>query len=83
MGAVLSSIQGQLLLGLALAGLYLGYRAISPKPLPCMPYNRDAANKAFGDLPEVMRYAVRKKQIFVSPADESTFTPRIPADLVS
>ncbi|KAK8094122.1 hypothetical protein PG997_000807 [Apiospora hydei] len=64
MGAVLSSISARLLFGLLLVGLYLGYRAISPKPLPGIPYNRDAAKKLFGDIPEVMRYVMRKKQIF-------------------
>ncbi|KAK8038815.1 hypothetical protein PG993_007226 [Apiospora rasikravindrae] len=64
MGAVLSSIPAKLLFGLLLVGLYLGYCAISPKPLPGIPYNRDAAKKLLGDIPEVMRYIMKKKQIF-------------------
>ena len=69
MGAVLSvllSVQGTLLLGVLLAGLYMGYRAMLPKPLAGIPYNRDAAKKMFGDVPEMMGYVMRTQRIFVS-----------------
>jgi hypothetical protein len=66
MGAVLSSVQGTLLAGVLLAGLYMLYRAALPKPLANIPYNRDAANKLFGDVPEMMGYVMRTKRIFVS-----------------
>ena len=66
MGAVLSSVQGTLVLGVVLAGLYLAYRAALPKPLPNIPYNRDAAKKLLGDIPEMMSYVMRTKRIFVS-----------------
>ncbi|KAH6635928.1 cytochrome P450 [Chaetomium tenue] len=64
MGAVLSSVQGTLLLGAVLAGLYALYRAALPKPLAGIPYNRDAANKLFGDIPEMMGYVMRTKRVF-------------------
>ncbi|KAI3341508.1 cytochrome P450 [Ustulina deusta] len=64
MGAVFSSFGGNLLLGFLLVGLYLGRRAILPKPLAGIPYNRDAVNKTFGDVPEMMGYVMRTKRIF-------------------
>lgn len=67
MGAVLSSVQGTLIFGVVLVGLYRLYCAALPKPLPNIPYNRDAANKLFGDVPEMMAYVMRTKRIFVSP----------------
>lgn len=44
---------------------YLAYRALLPKPLPGIPYNKDAATKLFGDVPEVMGYVKSTKQIYV------------------
>ena len=67
MGAVLSSVQGTLVLGVVLAGLYLAYRAVLPKPLTNIPYNRDAAKKLLGDVPEMVSYIIRTKRIFVRP----------------
>ncbi|KAH6838508.1 cytochrome P450 [Chaetomium sp. MPI-CAGE-AT-0009] len=64
MGAVLSSIQGTLVVGVLLAGLYALYRAALPKPLAGIPYNRDAAGKLFGDVPEMMAYVMRTKRVF-------------------
>lgn len=55
-----------LLWPIILAVLYVGYRAALPKPLPDIPYNRDAAGKLFGDVPEMMGYVKRTKRIFVS-----------------
>lgn len=46
--------------------LYFVYRSLLPRPLPGIPYNHDAANKLFGDVPEMMSYVLRTKQIFVS-----------------
>ncbi|KAF4455710.1 hypothetical protein F53441_2027 [Fusarium austroafricanum] len=46
-GAILS------LIGVA---LYLAHRAIRPKPLAGIPYNKDAAGKLLGDLPEMIGY---------------------------
>jgi len=66
MGAMISSIQDTVLLGVLLAGLYLAYRAALPKPLGGIPYNRDAARKLFGDVPEMMAYVMRTKRVFVS-----------------
>jgi hypothetical protein len=60
------SIASLLVAALAV-GFYVLYKALLPKPLPGIPYNRDAAHKLFGDVPEMMRYVLRKKRIFVSP----------------
>ncbi|KAI0537484.1 cytochrome P450 [Xylaria digitata] len=35
-----------------------------PKPLAGIPYNRDAANKMLGDIPEMVGYIMRTKRIF-------------------
>ena len=65
MGVPLST-EGKALLasGLAVA-LFFGYRAALPKPLPGIPYNREAANRLLGDMPEMIRYVIRTKRIFV------------------
>jgi hypothetical protein len=65
MGAMVSSAQGTLALGLLLAVLYLAYRAALPKPLADIPYNRDAAHKLLGDVPEMLAYVMRTKRVFV------------------
>ncbi|KAI1746834.1 cytochrome P450 [Xylaria castorea] len=64
MGAVLFSTGVNLLLVLLALALYLGRRAILPKPLAGIPYNRDAANRVIGDIPEMMGYVLRTKRIF-------------------
>lgn len=65
MGVVLST-EGKALLASGLAAaLYLGYRAVLPKPLPGIPYNKEAANKLLGDVPEMIRYVLRTKRVFV------------------
>lgn len=69
MGAIFSSLGGTLVFGVVLLGLYVVYKAVLPKPLPGIPYNRDAAEKLFGDVPEMMGYVMRTKRIFVSEAD--------------
>lgn len=63
--AALMSIYGTMLWTSVLAVLYIGYRAALPKPLPGIPYDRDAARKLFGDVPEMMSYVRRTKRIFV------------------
>lgn len=63
--AVAFSSGGALALGIICIALYVAYRAILPKPLGDIPYNKDAAGKLFGDVPEMMRYAMRTKRIFV------------------
>ena len=64
MVAILSS-GGALALAIVSIALYVGYRAILPKPLPDIPYNKNAAGKLFGDVPEMMRYVMRTQRIFV------------------
>lgn len=56
---------GALALGVLSIALYFAYQAIKPKPLPGIPYNKDAAGKLFGDIPEMMGYVMRTKRIFV------------------
>lgn len=70
MGVIFSSLGGTLLSGVVLLGLYALYRVVLPKPLPGIPYNRDAADKLFGDVPEMMGYVMRTKRIFVSETDD-------------
>ncbi|KAF3768620.1 cytochrome P450 monooxygenase [Cryphonectria parasitica EP155] len=53
-----------LLFGITMAALYGLYRAILPKPIEGIPYNHDAVQKLFGDVPEMMAYILRTKRIF-------------------
>ncbi|KAL1839404.1 hypothetical protein VTJ49DRAFT_1535 [Mycothermus thermophilus] len=64
MGAVVSTFQGTVVFGVVLAALYLAYRAILPRPLADIPYNRDAAGSILGDVPEMVRYVIRTQKIF-------------------
>lgn len=64
MVAIFSSV-GAIILGFTIIALYVGYRAILPKPLPGIPYNEAAAGKLFGDVGEMMGYVMRTKRIFV------------------
>jgi hypothetical protein len=70
MGAVLSSAFGTLLAAAVIFSLSVLYKAALPKPLANIPYNRDAAGKLFGDVPEMMGYVMRTKRIFVSDCSE-------------
>lgn len=67
MGANISSLGATLLVAVAAIGLYTLYRAVLPKPLEGIPYNKDAADKLLGDVPEMMGYVMKTKRIFVSP----------------
>ncbi|KAK3396961.1 cytochrome P450 [Sordaria brevicollis] len=44
--------------------LYLAYWAILPKPIPGIPYNRNAAWSPLGDIPEMIRFVFKEKQVF-------------------
>ena len=35
---------------------YLAYQALLPKPIPGIPYNKEAAKRLFGDVPELMKW---------------------------
>lgn len=59
------SLGGTAVLGATLVGLYLLYRTALPKPLEGIPYNQDAAGRLLGDVPEMMRYVMKTKRIFV------------------
>jgi hypothetical protein len=52
-------------LGIITLCLYLAYRAILPKPIAGIPYNKDAAGRMLGDIPEMIGYVRRTKRIFV------------------
>lgn len=69
MVVILASPQGAVLAGVVLLGLYVLYRAALPKPIPGIPYNKGAAGKLFGDVPEMMGYVMRTKRIFVRRRD--------------
>ncbi|KAH9884564.1 cytochrome P450 [Xylariomycetidae sp. FL2044] len=60
----LSSFQSTLFGAVLAVALFIGYRLVLPKPLAGIPYNRDAANKLFGDVPEMMGYVMKTKRIF-------------------
>ncbi|KAK8008238.1 hypothetical protein PG991_010789 [Apiospora marii] len=64
MGAVFSSTGGTLLLFALAVAVYLGQRAIRPKPLAGIPYNRDGAARLFGDVPEMMGFVMKTGQVF-------------------
>lgn len=66
------------LAGLVAIALYVAYTAIRPKPLPGIPYNLSAANKLFGDVPEMMGYVLRTQRIFVSHTPPHSTLPTCP-----
>lgn len=69
MNAICPSLGVALIVGVFSLVLYvLFYRAGLPKPLEGIPYNEDAAEKLFGDVPEMMGYVMKTKRIFVGAA---------------
>ncbi|SPO01564.1 related to TRI13 - cytochrome P450 [Cephalotrichum gorgonifer] len=64
MGVELSTEASALLVGGLGVALYFGYSAALPKPLPDIPYNRDAGASLLGDMPEMIRYVIRTKRVF-------------------
>jgi hypothetical protein len=46
--------------------LYIGRRVALPRPIPGIPHNQDAASNILGDVPEMMRYVIQTKRVFVS-----------------
>ncbi|KAK3687898.1 cytochrome P450 [Podospora appendiculata] len=60
------------IVGGVFVALYFAYRAALPKPLPGIPYNKDAASRLFGDVPEMMSYVMRTKRIFCWLAAQTT-----------
>lgn len=65
MSANFSSLEVTLIVGIILLVSHIFYRAALPRPLVGIPYNRDAAGKFFGDVPEMMGYVLRTRRIFV------------------
>lgn len=65
MTATISSGGVAWVVGIVCVTLYMAYRRILPKPIPDIPYNKDAAAKLFGDVPEMMGYVMRTQRIFV------------------
>ncbi|KAL7900613.1 cytochrome P450 [Trichoderma sp. SZMC 28014] len=62
--ALTISSGGAWVVGIVCVALYMAYRRILPKPIPDIPYNKDAAAKMFGDVPEMMGYVMRTQRIF-------------------
>ncbi|KAM0213095.1 hypothetical protein ACHAPQ_010120 [Fusarium lateritium] len=52
----ISNPMALVLLGIISFALYLAYRAILPKPIAGIPYNKDAAGRMLGDIPEMIGY---------------------------
>lgn len=55
-----------LLVAALLIPLYFLYLVTLPKPLPGIPYNKNATSTPLGDIPEMMRYVLRTKRVFVT-----------------
>lgn len=73
MAALLSPLGATLTGGGFVVVLYFLYRAALPRPLADVPYNKDAASKLFGDVPEMMGYVMRTKRIFVCVSPAAAF----------
>ncbi|KAJ5373106.1 cytochrome P450 [Penicillium concentricum] len=52
----MTPLLASLALGAFLSVLYLGYRWILPRPIPGIPYNREATNNVLGDLPALIEH---------------------------
>jgi len=48
---------------LALSG-YVLYRAVLPKPIPGIPYNKQSTSRILGDLPELLKWQKGEGQLF-------------------
>jgi hypothetical protein len=59
----LPALSALLAVGL-LSGLYLLYRKALPKPIPGIPYNKDAARSVLGDLSAMVAHQNETGQIF-------------------
>lgn len=44
-----------LAIGIIAVALYVAYRMLLPKPIPGIPYNKEAAENLFGDVPFIMK----------------------------
>ncbi|KAF7523902.1 hypothetical protein G7054_g11586 [Neopestalotiopsis clavispora] len=53
-----------LVLGVIATALFATYHYLRPRPIPGIPYNRNAAGMLLGDVPEMMGYVMRTKRIF-------------------
>ena len=54
-----------------LAG-YFAYRADLPKPIPGIPYNKDASKRIMGDLPDFLEFAkTDQRSLLGSPSNVS------------
>lgn len=58
-----------LTLGIVVAALlaHFGHKALLPKPLPGIPYNKHAAKKFKGDVPEMLGVEERRKWLVAQP----------------
>jgi hypothetical protein len=44
--------------------LYRLYRALLPKPLPGIPYNKDALNNLLGDMPAMVSHIKKTEEMY-------------------
>ncbi|KAF6804559.1 cytochrome p450 [Colletotrichum sojae] len=51
-------------IGAIIIAIYVYRTRILPKPLPDIPFNKNAATHPLGDIPEMMSYVMRTKRIF-------------------
>lgn len=65
LAAIKSPIGTALTAGVLLI-LYFAYRAILPEPISGIPYNKNATRSPLGDIPEMLRYVFKEKEVFVS-----------------
>jgi len=52
------------ILGAVLLTLYRLYRALLPKPLPGIPYNKDALNNLLGDMPAMVSHIKKTEEMY-------------------
>ncbi|KAF7193519.1 Cytochrome P450 monooxygenase [Pseudocercospora fuligena] len=53
-----------LIFGTTALVVYFLYRSLLPRPIPGIPYNKDAANSVLGDLPAVLQYQKETGEVF-------------------
>lgn len=58
------SLSSCVLFGSVAAVLYLSYRAILPRPIPGIPYNKNAVKSVLGDMPSMARHHGTTQEVF-------------------
>ncbi|OHF03921.1 cytochrome P450 monooxygenase [Colletotrichum orchidophilum] len=52
------------ILAIGVLAIYLTYRALLPRPLPGIPYNKAASRSLLGDMPEMLRHASQTGELY-------------------